>query len=319
MNKTDRMLAILLRLQRGGPRRAEDLARTFETSVRTIYRDMQALSESGVPILGTPGTGYSLMEGYFLPPVMLTADEALAALIGTDFTARYFGGRVQTGSRAFREKLELILPANVLEEVERLRAATKLVSEKKPPESEDELEAAECLREAVLERRKVEFVYVKAGEESSASGSALEADRRTAAPYGLALLRGVWMLIARCDRQQAIRHFRVSRMRGLTRTDETFRMPDDFRLSDYRAADDRTLRAVVRADASAAERVKEQRSYYLERMEPDGADRLLHFRVRHFRELLPLLLGLGASAEVLEPEELRTLVRDELQNMLKRY
>lgn len=68
MNKTDRLLAILLELQRKDILRAEDLAAIFETSVRTIYRDIQALSESGVPIIGAPGIGYSLMEGYFLPP-----------------------------------------------------------------------------------------------------------------------------------------------------------------------------------------------------------------------------------------------------------
>ncbi|MDF2662089.1 MAG: transcriptional regulator, partial [Paenibacillus sp.] len=64
MNKTDRMLAIVLELQRKGTLRAADLAAVFETSVRTIYRDVQALCEAGVPVVGSPGQGYSLMEGY---------------------------------------------------------------------------------------------------------------------------------------------------------------------------------------------------------------------------------------------------------------
>lgn len=67
MNKTERQLAITLELQRSKMIRAEDLASQFETSVRTIYRDIQALSEAGVPIMGAPGHGYSLMEGYFYP------------------------------------------------------------------------------------------------------------------------------------------------------------------------------------------------------------------------------------------------------------
>src|SRR5690606_8413234 len=82
VNKTDRMLAIVIELQRKGVLRAEDLAAKFETSVRTIYRDIQALSEAGVPVMGAPGVGYSLMEGYFLPPVSFTAEEAVALLIG---------------------------------------------------------------------------------------------------------------------------------------------------------------------------------------------------------------------------------------------
>lgn len=72
MNKTDRLLAIVLELQRKGVVRAEDLAASFETSTRTIYRDIQALSEAGVPIVGATGVGYSLMDGYFLPPVSFT-------------------------------------------------------------------------------------------------------------------------------------------------------------------------------------------------------------------------------------------------------
>jgi predicted DNA-binding transcriptional regulator YafY len=79
------MLAIVLELQRKPVLRAEDLADVFEVSVRTIYRDIQALSEAGVPIAGAPGQGYSLMEGYFLPPVSFTVDEAVTLLIGTDF------------------------------------------------------------------------------------------------------------------------------------------------------------------------------------------------------------------------------------------
>ncbi|MEJ8305583.1 YafY family protein [Saccharibacillus sacchari] len=316
MNKTDRMLAILLRLQRERTVRAEDLAETFETSVRTIYRDMQALSEAGVPLLGTPGAGYSLIEGYFLPPVMLTEAEALAALIGADLTHQTFGGSVRAGASTFREKLEHILPPNLREEVANLRETARLAPDGAAEQGEAELERVELLREAVLRKRKVEFTYTKAGEESRISAAD---PSRAVAPYGLVLVRGVWMLIAHCDRHREIRHFRVSRIGDLRLMPERFELPGDFRLSDYRAKDDRTLRAVVRADRSAVERVKELRPFYLENIEDSDGEYRLHFRMRHEKDLLPLLLGLGASAEVLEPESLRALMRNELQHMRNRY
>ena len=62
MNRTDRLLAIVIELQARGKRRAEDLAATFEVGKRTIYRDIQALCEAGVPIISTPGQGYTLLE-----------------------------------------------------------------------------------------------------------------------------------------------------------------------------------------------------------------------------------------------------------------
>src|SRR6266542_843346 len=75
MNRTDRLLAIVLELQAKKQVRAEDLADTFEVTKRTIYRDIQALDESGVPIVAIPGQGYSLVEGYFLPPLTFNTDE----------------------------------------------------------------------------------------------------------------------------------------------------------------------------------------------------------------------------------------------------
>lgn len=81
MNRTDRLLAIVLELQGKGRQRAEDLAATFETSKRTIYRDIQALGQAGVPLISVPGHGYSLMKGYFLPPLSFTTDEATMLVI----------------------------------------------------------------------------------------------------------------------------------------------------------------------------------------------------------------------------------------------
>ena len=72
MNRIDRLFAILLLIQRKRRVRAIDLAQAFEVSERTIYRDMAALSESGVPIVALPGAGYELVEGYYLPPLLFT-------------------------------------------------------------------------------------------------------------------------------------------------------------------------------------------------------------------------------------------------------
>lgn len=84
MNRTDRLLAIILELQDRKHLRAEDLAAIFEVSKRTIYRDIQALCEAGVPVVAMTGQGYSLPEGYFLPPVSFSPDEALLLILGIE-------------------------------------------------------------------------------------------------------------------------------------------------------------------------------------------------------------------------------------------
>jgi predicted DNA-binding transcriptional regulator YafY len=82
MNRVDRLMAMIVHLQSRRLVRAEDIAAHFEISVRTVYRDIAALGEAGIPILGEAGVGYGLAKGYYLPPVMFTAEEASALFMG---------------------------------------------------------------------------------------------------------------------------------------------------------------------------------------------------------------------------------------------
>jgi predicted DNA-binding transcriptional regulator YafY len=110
MNRTDRLLALILELQSSGTRRAEDLARIFETSKRTIYRDMQALCEAGVPVVAVTGQGYSLEEGYFLPPIQFTADEATMLLLGADVMRQSFDAESGAAAIDAARKITGVLP-----------------------------------------------------------------------------------------------------------------------------------------------------------------------------------------------------------------
>ena len=98
MNRTDRLLAIVLELQGRDRVTAEDLARTFEVTKRTIYRDIAALNESGVPVVSAAGQGYWLMEGYFLPPVSLSPDEAIMLVLGSEVMAQSFDAQYQAAA-----------------------------------------------------------------------------------------------------------------------------------------------------------------------------------------------------------------------------
>ena len=88
-------MGMLLQFQARRELLTEDLARRFEVSVRTVYRDVQALSAGGVPIASLPGKGYRLLDGYFLPPVTFTADEAAVLALG----GRFVRDRVDAGLR----------------------------------------------------------------------------------------------------------------------------------------------------------------------------------------------------------------------------
>src|SRR4051794_35860132 len=118
MNRIDRMLAILLELQAKKQLRAEDLAATFEISKRTVYRDIMALAESGVPIVSIPGQGYSLVEGYFLPPLTFNTDEAIMLLLGADAAAKHFDAQYRGAAQSARHKIMTVLPEPLRREVD---------------------------------------------------------------------------------------------------------------------------------------------------------------------------------------------------------
>lgn len=315
MNKTDRLLAILLELQQRKVMRAEDLASLFETSVRTIYRDIQALSEAGVPVIGAPGQGYSLMEGYFLPPIMFTAEEAVALLIGTDFVEQRFDADYGEKARASRKKIESILPDRVRADAARVRKTMRLLAPGSKAALGEERDYLELVRRAILEERKLEFHYAKNMPDSKGNRKSF----RSAAPYGLAFLQGSWTLIAWCDLRQGIRHFRLSRMKDLAILEERFEMPPDFHLENYRPPDDRNLLVRVLASPGIADRVKESGNYYMENLEECEEGLLVSFRVRRPEEILHWVLGWGSDVVVLEPQSFRDRIRDEAEKMFKRY
>ncbi|NHM33627.1 helix-turn-helix transcriptional regulator [Neobacillus terrae] len=315
MNKTDRLLAIVLELQRKEVIRAEDLATLFETSVRTIYRDIQALSEAGVPIIGAPGTGYSLMEGYFLPPISFTVPEAVSLMIGTDFIEQRFDDHYRARARSAGGKIEAILPESVRNETSRVRKAMRLLISDKLVTPSKEKEYLEKIRLAILDERKISFHYAKRLADAEGNRHSV----RTVAPYGLVLVQGSWMLVARCDLRQNIRHFRLSRMAELINLEERFELPAHFNLSEYTPPDDRHLRVRLRFNHDIADKVKESNYHFIEDMEEHQDGLHVVLRVRQLDELLQWVLGWGAAAIVLEPESFRNRIREEAQKMFKRY
>lgn len=313
MNKTDRMLAIVLELQRTGMSRAEDLAAIFETSIRTIYRDIQALSEAGVPIVGAPGQGYSLVDGYFLPPVSFTAEEAVTLLLGIDFIEQQFDVKYRVKARASRGKIESILPESVQREAARMRAGLKLLTG--TTDSEQSEEVLGLLRRAVLEERNVHFRYMKKIPESTGNRQS----SRTVEPYGLVFVGGTWTLIAFCQLRRELRHFRLNRMYELTLLDEKFERPSDFNLQTYEPPDDRNVLIHILLNRDLLDKVKEYNYFYTESIEETSEGLLVVLRVRQLEEVLPWVLSWGADAKVLSPEPLRKRIQEELAKMIKHY
>ena len=110
MNRVDRLLAQILLLQSKRVVTAEQMARHFGLNIRTIYRDLAALGEIGVPIVAEAGVGYTLRRGYHLPPVNLTAEEANALVTGGMLVVQFADASVRDGMKSALAKVRAILP-----------------------------------------------------------------------------------------------------------------------------------------------------------------------------------------------------------------
>ena len=315
MNKTERQLAITLELQRTKLIRAEDLAAQFETSVRTIYRDIQALSEAGVPIAGAPGHGYSLMEGYFLPPVSFTAEEAVSLLMGAKFIEQRWDTAYGIQAKSAQRKIEAILPEAIRKQSSRVQETMRVLHPMGPDTTGMVRTYLNDIRNAILEQRKISLMYLKKMPGSDGKRS----NQRVVSPYGLTLVRENWVLIGRCDLRQDVRHFRLSRMSELSVLEEKFRLPPDFDLNRYQPPDDRNEHVLVRAKSEVADKMMETLHFYIDQVEEQEDGIHFRFRVRYPEEILPHLLGLGGDIEVMEPESLRAGMREMATNILKHY
>src|SRR5690348_3181832 len=274
MNRTDRLLAIVLELQGRGRQRAEDLAETFETSKRTIYRDIQALGEAGVPLISVPGRGYAMMKGYFLPPLSFTADEATMLLLGSDFMAQNFDAQYRAAAQSASRKIEGVLPEKLRDEVHYLSSSIRFVS-RDTLENTPKAEMLQQLRRAIIERTTVRFHYhTRHTGDGKPAHTTREAD-----PYGLVHFSGTWHLVAYCHMRQGIRNFRLDRMDNLELLAKIFSRPADFGMQE-RPIESRTILVRALFDKDVARWVKESPSYYTTDIEETPEGLLVTIKIR---------------------------------------
>lgn len=309
MNRTDRLLAIVLELQAHGHRRAEDLAATFETSKRTIYRDIQALSEAGVPIVAVPGQGYSLMDGYFLPPLSFSVDEATMLLLGADVMQQHFDEDYGTASHWASSKIAGALPPEVRENVEMVRDSIHFFVS--TADAEPEIERLRVLRVAILRRQTVSFSYQARGK--------TEVAFREADPYRLVSHNSTWYLSAYCHLRETMLTFRLSRIEGLALTSKRFERQKalaEQAVLGARLEETHTTTVCILFHHDAARMLREERLFFVDVLEETPEGIFVTLRVRHLHDILYWVMRWGRHIIAIEPDELRQMVIEEAQLMV---
>lgn len=301
-------MGILLELQARGALRAEDLATTFEVSVRTIYRDVEALCETGVPVVATPGKGYRLMEGYFLPPLSFTADEAALLVLGGELVRDRVDPLLRRAAEEALRKLAGVLPPERRAEMERRRQGLFFGS--LATRADDR--RLTLARRAIDERRVVRLLYHAFRRE--------QPEPRDVEPVRLAHLGDAWYLAGYCRLRQGARIFRLDRVDRLELLDERFE-PGARHAAALRPERPALAypEARVRFDRTVLRWVRERQPYSLLREEQTSDGPVFVYALRDERELLAWLLPWGRAVEVLAPGELRAHLADEARAIAERH
>ncbi|MFF5448140.1 helix-turn-helix transcriptional regulator [Streptomyces sp. NPDC012888] len=324
--KAGRLVSMLLLLQTRGRMTAAELATELEVSVRTVYRDAEALGAAGVPLYADPGHhgGYRLLGGYRTRLTGLSSGEAEALFLsGVPGPAAELG--LGPALAAAQLKLRAALPPELRAQADRMRTRFHLDA---PGWYADETEVPFLPRvaDAVWRSRVVEIRYRRWREPR-------EVDRRLR-PYGLVLKAGRWYLVAAPDtpaEDRPPRTYRADQILGLTETGTAFELPAGFDLAAHwqaaqRSFHDRLHRgtALVRLSPRGAGLLTGAQARALAdtgEPDPDGPDGWLRatLPVEAPEQAVAQFLGLGADAEVLGPPELRLRIAGAARAVAERY
>jgi predicted DNA-binding transcriptional regulator YafY len=310
--KSSRLLSILLLLQTRGRMTAAQLAEALEVSVRTVYRDVEALSTAGVPLYGDAGHagGYRLLDGYRTRLTGLTSDEAEALfLAGVPGPAAELGlGPVLAAAQL---KVRAALPTELREHADRISGRFHLDAPGWYTDV-DETPFLHTVAEAVWNNRVLYAIYRRWREPT-------DVERRLE-PYGLVLKAGRWYVVA----GPGPRTFRVDQILKLTTStsDEEFTRPEGFDLAAYWTAHQRDFHdrlyrseAVVRlAPGATLARAVPVNG----RTEQDGWT-LMSVPIESVEHAHGEFLRLGTDIEVLSPPELRDRIAHTVAELTERY
>jgi predicted DNA-binding transcriptional regulator YafY len=221
MNRIERLLGIVTLLQTKKFIQTEAIAAKYNISVRTVYRDVKALCEQGVPVSFEPGKGYFIVQGFFLPPVSFTTEEAAALLLMETMVHGFTDKSISRHYSKALNKIKSVLRSSQKEAVELLHEHTRFQF---PACFYKDTEYLSVVQSAIVAKQVLELEYANSKGETS---------RRKVEPVGMVFYAFSWHLIGWCRLREEYRDFKVSRIMKMQMANEGFTDKDHISLNTY--------------------------------------------------------------------------------------
>jgi len=315
MNRIDRLTAILIHLQTKRIVKAEEISDRFEISLRTVYRDVKALMEAGVPIGSEAGKGYFIVDGYHLPPVMFNQEEASAMLTAGKLVEKMTDDSIRKAYESALLKIKSVLNTSEKDHLENLQSSIAVF---RLPDHQPDFpnQFMADIQKAISKKNVLTLSYYSAKKE--------EHTTRFVEPIGVVYYSGHWHLIAWCRLRNGYRDFRVDMIQTMHNTAEVFDARNHYTLQEYfnslMKAHDDMVKVVVTFDRSVFSYTKNARYYYGFVSEEDLGERCrMTFLIANMRSFCRWLMMFGKSVEIESPDTLKETMEELVEELYTHY
>ncbi len=314
MNRIDRLTAILIHLQTKKIVKAEEISERFGMSLRTVYRDVKALMEAGVPIGSEAGKGYFIVDGYHLPPVMFTQDEASSMLLAGKLVDKMADKSVRSAYESAMHKIKSVLNESEKDHLQNLESHIEVFLRSRYEVKEREEFPDHFMTEiqrAVAKKEVLRIDYSNNEEELS---------QREVEPIGIFYYSMAWHLIGWCRLRNGYRDFRADRIKNLVTTGQSFEGRNLISLKEYFQSMFQSNANLTKAVVVFEKSVLRGRPLYGSISQTDLGDKIrAEFMIDSMNYLARWLLMYGTAVEVEEPESLKVTMAELVEELHDHY
>ncbi|MDF2383742.1 YafY family transcriptional regulator [Nostoc ellipsosporum NOK] len=313
MNRIDRVTAILIQLQSRKVVKAQDIADRFGISLRTVYRDIKTLEEAGIPLYGEAGIGYSIMDGYRLPPVMFTKEEATAFLTAEKLIEKMTDASTDESYKSAMYKVRAVLRSSEKDFLETLDNQIQVIKRSRKS-LEDKPPALQTILKGIAGKQVLRIHYFAQHNQKNSE--------REVEPLGIFYLENYWHLIGWCRLRKDYRDFRVDRISSIRLSEEQFRNnhPSLEQYIEQRKKEKHDLVSVVLlVEKDTCHWLDEQKyfsGFISQQEKPEGVE--MHFLTSSLEGFATWFMMFGDRAQIIEPEALREKVINMAESVMRK-
>lgn len=313
MNRLDRVTAILIQLQSKRVVKAQDIADRFNISLRTVYRDIKTLEEAGVPLIGEVGVGYSIMDGYRLPPVMFTQDEATAFLTAEKLVAKLTDASTDESFKSAMYKIKSVLRSTEKDYLETMDHHIEVLDNPYIPKERNTHNALQPILKSISEKKVLSIKYFANHSQENTS--------RNIEPVGIFYSGSNWHLLAFCQLRNDYRDFRIDRIKQITSTQLPYKKEHPSLKSFLKqiALEKELHEIVIHVDKTIIKYFSEQKFYMgFVSQKPIKNKIEMTFLSCSLDGFANWYMMFGDNAEIIKPENLKKLVKQTALNIAKK-